>query len=126
MGPRISYYVILWITIVIIGPSLKTTNLHESTTLSIGRPGDTYVILYNVIILEYLKVPCLSPVQPIVEVWIPKPPNRNPKFFLILHFQKQTEKQNESESYNSIFGTDLNHLIPHHNIYFNLLNYYII
>ena len=92
MSPRISYNVIRWITIVIIGPSLKTTNLHESTTLSLGRPGDT------VIILEYQKVPKVSPFPPIIEVGYNTDQTNKPQpeIFLILHFQKQTEKNRMS------------------------------
>ena len=89
MSPRISYYVIRWITIVIIGPSLKTTNLHESTTLSLGRPGDT------VIILEYQKVPKVSPFPPIIEVGYNTDQTTKPQPE-ILHFQKQTEKNRMS------------------------------
>ena len=47
-----------------------------------------------------------------------KPQKPQPEIFLNFTFSEtDRKKQNESESYNSIFGTDLNHLIPHHNIY---------
>ena len=68
----------------------KSTRIYES--LSIGRPGDTG----GTRISESTSGISVSAYD---RGWIqyrPNHQNRNPKFFLILHFQKQTEKNRMS------------------------------